>query len=158
MKTSIFILLLLPVFCFSQTKDLVIDSAQQARKDSLYAVRQAELSAIRQQRLDSIADAKAYADSVKADSIAFVRFQKDSIHNKTQDSIRNAHLLGFKHDSVPAPVYPVTQVIPIDSIDSSQAIILNVTYAGDSIHVECVNCYIITKQDQLEIHYEKPKQ
>ncbi len=136
MNKILIILLLSPLFCIAQIpKEPVIDSARQARQDSVYAARQA---------------IKAYADSLKLDSINYVRFQKDSLHNLKQDSIIAAH----KSKADTGSNFPQIPVVPTDS----RLLIIDIEYTVNSAHVVCDNCFVTVISNGIEIHYEKPKE
>ncbi len=134
MKAITFILLLLPTtLCYSQIpKDLPIDSAKYI-KDSL--------------KMDSLielrAERKYIKDSLHRDSLLQVAELK-------ADSIRNAH--GVYYDGVTLDTIPKSVLI---TGEQQGLMILNVSYQGSVIHIECEHCFALTKDNVLEIHFEK---
>ncbi len=138
MNKLLIILLLSPLFCIAQIpKDLPIDSAKHIK------------------------------DSLKMDSLIALRISnknlKDSLHRDTllkvaalkADSIRQAH--GLYYNGVVLDTVPDPNKVLIAG-EQSGLLILNVSYEGNVIHIECDNCYAVSNRYNLEIHFEKKKE
>ncbi len=146
MKAITFILLLSPLFCIAQIpKDLPIDSAKYI-KDSLKMDSLIELRAGRKYIKDSLhKDSLLKVAALKADSIRKARGFSSG------DSTGSVlYYNGITLDSFPAP-----NDVLITGEQGTGLMILNVSYQGSVIHIECEHCYGITKDNILEIHFEK---